>query len=87
MEISSLIEHPIVVQPPGEPVKPPSLPIMLTSKERKKLRRQKRREAEKEKEEKIQFGLIDKPEPKVIHSVGYYANFWFGHGTHNLLVA
>ena len=54
-----------MVQPPGEPAKPPSLPVMLTSKERKKLRRQRRREDEKEKQEKIQFGLIEKPEPKV----------------------
>ena len=65
-EISNLIEHPCVVQPPGEPSKPTELRVMLTKKERKKLRRQKRREAEKEKQEKIQFGLIEKPEPKVI---------------------
>ena len=64
-DISNLIEHPIVVQPPGEPAKPAALPVMLTTKERKKLRRQKRKEAEKEKQEKIQFGLMDKPEPKV----------------------
>ena len=32
--------------------------------ERKKLRKQRRREVEKEKQEKIRFGLIDKPEPK-----------------------
>ncbi len=54
-----------MVQPPGEPAKPSSLPVMLTSKERKKLRRQRRREEEKEKQEKIQFGLMEKPEPKV----------------------
>lgn len=54
-----------MVQPPGEPSKPSEVPVMLTSRERKKLRRQRRREAEKEKQEKIQFGLIDKPEPKV----------------------
>lgn len=64
-DISNLVEHPLTVQPPGEPNKPVHMPIMLTSKERKKLRRQRRREAEKEKQEKIQFGLIDKPEPKV----------------------
>ena len=64
-EISNLIEHPMMVQPPGEPNKPVNIPIMLTTKERKKLRRQRRREAEKEKQEKIQFGLMDKPEPKV----------------------
>ena len=64
-EISDLVEHPITVQPPGEPNKPVGIPVMLTSKERKKLRRQRRREAEKEKQEKIQFGMIEKPEPKV----------------------
>ena len=64
-EISDLVEHPITVQPAGEPNKPVGIPVMLTSKERKKLRRQRRREAEKEKQEKIQFGMIEKPEPKV----------------------
>ena len=63
--ITNLIEHPVEVEPPAEPAKPAALPIILTSKERKKLRKQRRREAEKEKQEKIQFGLIDKPEPKV----------------------
>ena len=58
------------VQPPGEPSKSVALPIILTSKERKKLRKQRRREAEKEKQEKIQFGLIEKPEPKVRYSDG-----------------
>ena len=64
-DISNLIEHPVPVQPPGEPSKTVTLPFILISKERKKLRKQRRREAEKEKQEKIQFGLIDKPEPKV----------------------
>ena len=69
-DISNLIEHPVPVQPPGEPSKSVALPIILTSKERKKLRKQRRREAEKEKQEKIQFGLIEKPEPKVRYSDG-----------------
>lgn len=64
-DISNLIEHPVPVQPPGEPAKTVAIPIILTNKERKKLRKQRRREAEKEKQEKIQFGLIEKPEPKV----------------------
>ena len=64
-DISNLIEHPVPVQPPGEPTKPIAIPVMLTSSERKKLRKQRRREAEKEKQEKIQFGLLEKPEPKV----------------------
>lgn len=63
--ITKLIEHPVTIQPPGEPIRPAPLPIMLTKRERKKLRMQRRREAEKEKQEKIQFGLVEKQEPKV----------------------
>lgn len=75
-DISDLVEHPITVQPPGEPNKPIGIPVMLTSKERKKLRRQRRREAEKEKQEKIQFGMIDKPEPKVAKPGCIVATVW-----------
>ncbi|CAI8057146.1 U4/U6 small nuclear ribonucleoprotein Prp3, partial [Geodia barretti] len=63
--ITRLIEHPVMIKPPGELSRPVQVPIMLTKRERKKLRKQRRREAEKEKQEKIQFGLIEKPEPKV----------------------
>ncbi|CAL1277740.1 unnamed protein product [Larinioides sclopetarius] len=41
------------------------IPLYLTKKERKKLRRQNRREAWKEKQEKIRLGLEPPPEPKV----------------------
>lgn len=47
-----------------ESTKPMSLPVFLTKKERKKLRRQNRREAWKEKQEKIRLGLEPPPEPK-----------------------
>ena len=40
------------------------MPIHLTQKERKKLRRQNRREAEKEIQEKIRLGLAPPLEPK-----------------------
>ena len=70
-DISNLIEHPVPVHPPGEPAKSIAIPVILTSKERKKLRKQRRREAEREKQEKIQFGLIDKPEPKVPDTATY----------------
>ena len=43
---------------------PASIPIMLTKKERKKLRRQNRMEAQKEEQEKIRLGLMPPPEPK-----------------------
>ena len=38
--------------------------VMLTAKERKKIRRQNRAEALKEEQEKIRLGLIAPPEPK-----------------------
>jgi U4/U6 small nuclear ribonucleoprotein PRP3 len=52
-------------QPKAEPTKPVLLPVFLTRKERKKLRRQNRREAWKDKQEKIRIGLEPPPEPKV----------------------
>lgn len=48
-----------------EPMRQVYLPIFLTKKERKKLRRQNRREAWKEEQEKIRLGLIPPPEPKL----------------------
>lgn len=50
---------------PDEPIKPVYLPVFLTKKERKKLRRQNRREAWKEEQEKIRLGLVPPPEPKL----------------------
>lgn len=41
------------------------MPVFLTKKERKKLRRQNRREAWKEEQEKIRLGLVGPPEPKL----------------------
>uniref|UniRef100_A0A7G3B1U1 Putative u4/u6 small nuclear ribonucleoprotein n=1 Tax=Lutzomyia longipalpis TaxID=7200 RepID=A0A7G3B1U1_LUTLO len=63
--ITNLIEHPTQMKPPSEPLKPIYLPVFLTKKERKKLRRQNRREAWKEEQEKIRLGLISPPEPKL----------------------
>ncbi len=77
--ITSLIEHPVKVQPPAEPNKTAALPIILTSRERKKLRKQRRREAERDKQEKIQFGLIDKPEPKVSGVASFEVLDWVVH--------
>lgn len=48
-----------------ESSKPILLPVFLTKKERKKLRRQNRREAWKEEQEKIRLGLASAPEPKL----------------------
>ena len=63
--VSHLIQHPIPVEPPAEPAESAALPIMLTKKERKKLRTQRRKAEEKEKTEKIRLGLLEAPAPKV----------------------
>lgn len=63
--ITDLVEHPIQLKPPDEPLQPQYLKASLTKKERKKLRRQNRREAIKEKTEKIRLGLDKPPEPKL----------------------
>ena len=62
--ITNLIEHPIQMMP-LEPNKPVHVPVFLTKRERKKLRRQNRREAWKEKQDKIRLGLLPPDEPKV----------------------
>jgi len=62
--VSNLIEHPIQLQP-LESTKPVHVPMFLTKKEQKKMRRQNRREAWKEKQDKIRLGLVLPDEPKV----------------------
>ena len=62
--ITNLIEHPIQLKP-LEPKGPVHIPVFLTKKEQKKLRRQNRREAWKEKQDKIRLGLIPPDQPKV----------------------
>ncbi|XP_046749508.1 U4/U6 small nuclear ribonucleoprotein Prp3 [Diprion similis] len=63
--ITNLVEHPTQMRPPTDPLKPIYMPVFLTKKERKKLRRQNRREAWKEEQEKIRLGLEPPPEPKL----------------------
>jgi len=62
--ITSLIEHPIQLKP-LEDNKPINIPMFLTKKEQKKLRRQNRRETWKEKQDKIRLGLVLPDEAKV----------------------
>ena len=52
------------MKPPAQSEKKIIPAVMLTAKERKKLRRQNRAEALKEEQEKIRLGLIAPPEPK-----------------------
>ncbi|XP_046396426.1 U4/U6 small nuclear ribonucleoprotein Prp3 [Ischnura elegans] len=63
--VTNLVEHPTQMRPPTDPLKPVYMPVFLTKKERKKLRRQNRREAWKEEQEKIRLGLEPPPEPKL----------------------
>lgn len=63
--ITNLIEHPIQMRAPTDPLTLPYLPVFLTEKERKKLRRTNRREAWKEKQENIRLGLEPAPQAKV----------------------
>ncbi|XP_012532521.1 U4/U6 small nuclear ribonucleoprotein Prp3 [Monomorium pharaonis] len=65
LTITNLVEHPTQIRPPTDPLKPIYMPVILTKKERKKLRRQNRREAWKEEQEKIRLGLEAPPEPKL----------------------
>ena len=65
MKITNLVEHPVQMKPPTQSDKKVVPTVMLTKKERKKLRRQNRIEALKEEQEKIRLGLLPPPEPKV----------------------
>ena len=64
--ITFLVEHPIQMMPmiSTDPANN-HVPVYLTKKELKKLRRQNRREAWKEKQDKIRLGLETPDEPKV----------------------
>ncbi|KAJ1549718.1 hypothetical protein HK405_002566, partial [Cladochytrium tenue] len=63
--ITNLVQHPVPIQPPAELGPPPPKPLMLTKRERKKLRRQRRLEAQREKQAKIRLGLLPPEQPKV----------------------
>lgn len=64
-KITIYVEHPRPIEPPAEPTLPPPQPLMLTKKEKKKLRTQRRLAREKDKQEMIRQGLIEPPKPKV----------------------
>ena len=63
-QFNNLVEHPIQLKP-LEPKGPVHVPVFLTKKEQKKLRRQNRREAWKEKQDKIRIGLLPPDQAKV----------------------
>jgi len=62
--ITNLVQHPVPIQPTFEKVGVVR-EIMLTKKERKKMRRQRRLEAQADRRDKIQLGLLPPDQPKV----------------------
>lgn len=63
--VTLYVHHPVVIQPPGEVNAAPVVrSLMLTTKERKKMRRQRRAEALKDKRDKIRLGLLEPDAPK-----------------------
>ena len=60
-----LVEHPVPVQPVVDKDAPVAMPMMLTVKEKKRLRRARRKEKIDDLREKQAAGLIPAPEPKV----------------------
>lgn len=64
--VTLYVHHPVVIRPPGEANAVPIVKsLMLTTKERKKMRRQRRAEALKDKRDKIRLGLLEPDAPKV----------------------
>lgn len=63
--LNQLVDHPVPVLGPNKPVEVGPLPLMLTKRERKKIRTQGRIAREKEKQEQIKLGLVEPPKPKV----------------------
>ena len=60
------------MKPPTQSDKKVIPAVMLTAKERKKMRRQNRAESLKEEQEKIRLGLLPPPEPKGKLMFNYY---------------
>jgi U4/U6 small nuclear ribonucleoprotein PRP3 len=58
------VQHPVAIKPLGGEKAVVPLPMFLTKKERKRIRKQTREEREREKRDKMMMGLIAPPEPK-----------------------
>ena len=65
-KITPYVQHPVPVKNDYiEKMNKLSLPMFLTQKEKKKLRKMRRQESEKDKQEKMRLGLIEPPKPKL----------------------
>jgi len=63
-KITHYVEHPVPVRPANEPTEV-VMPLMLTAKEKKKLRTRNRMEKQREMQDKIRIGLLPAPAAKV----------------------
>ncbi|KAF8639281.1 hypothetical protein AX16_010353 [Volvariella volvacea WC 439] len=63
--ITIYIQHPIPIPAPGDKNKVEVKPLMLTTKERKKMRKRRRMDALKDKNDRIRMGLLPPDPPKV----------------------
>ena len=63
--VHRFVEHPVHLKGPCASRLPASHPLMLTKKERKRLRRQKRKEQQSEQGDLIRLGLMKAPEPRM----------------------
>lgn len=63
--ITIYVQHPVLLPAPQDQFMPAPKPLMLTTKERQKLRRQRRMASMKEEQAKIRLGLVEPPPPKV----------------------
>ena len=62
--IISYVQHPVAVRAIGGERAEVPLPMYLTKKERKRIRKTAREEREREKRDKMMMGLLPAPEPK-----------------------
>lgn len=66
--VTSLVHHPIPIEPPFSDNAEPLRPLMLTAKEQKKLRKQTRAETLKDKRDRMRLGLIPEDQPRLTKS-------------------
>ena len=59
------VQHPIPLAPLRSPPQAKPVPVYLTKRDRKRIRRQERMERNQERNEKVALGLLPPPEPKV----------------------